>query len=179
MKYISPNLSEYVDPFLKYQTKTCKSYVRYTSECLLKLKSLSTVPSTSILFITDVNSPYTNIDDEEGADVSYKYIEKKISSVIKVDISQSIKTISFLDVCSTPNQRTLSTAVFPKPLNTLVTLSIELNIKLSKSWWLWDTFMFSSMFSVTRVSYACGRFVSIQLIFSIKVFKLFHKRSPR
>ena len=118
MKYISPNLSEYADPFLKYQTKTCKSYVRYTSECLLKLKSLPTVPSTSILFIIDVNSPYTNIDDEEGVDVSCKYSEKKISSVIKVEISQSIKTISFLDVCSTPNQRTLSTAVFPKPLNT-------------------------------------------------------------
>ena len=78
-----------------------------------------------------------------------------------------------------PKSANLYTAVFPKPLNTLVTLSIELNIKIPKSWWLWDIFMFSSMFSVTRVSYVCGRFVSIQLISSIKVFKLFHKRSPR
>ena len=69
---ILASLSEYVDSFLKYQAKTCKSYIRDTSDFLLKLKSLSAIPSTSILVTMDVNSLYTNIDHEEGADACYK-----------------------------------------------------------------------------------------------------------
>ena len=38
-----------------------------------------------------------------------------VKSVIKLEISQSTKTINFLDVCITLNQQTLSTTVFSKP----------------------------------------------------------------
>ena len=69
---ISASLSEYVDSFLKYQAKACKSYIRDTSDFLLKLKSLSAIPSTSILVTMDVNSLYTNIDQEEGANACSK-----------------------------------------------------------------------------------------------------------
>ena len=41
----------------------------------MKLKSLFTVPSTSILVTMDVNSLYTNIDQEEGSDACYKKLE--------------------------------------------------------------------------------------------------------
>ena len=76
--YISASLSEYVDSFLKYQAKTCKSYIRDASDVLLKLKSLSAIPSTSkyILVTMDINSLYTNIDHEEGADACYKKLEE-------------------------------------------------------------------------------------------------------
>ena len=67
-KCISASLSEYVDYFLIYQAKTCKSCIRDTSDFLLKLKSLSTIPSTSILVTIYANSLYTYIDYEEGAD---------------------------------------------------------------------------------------------------------------
>ena len=67
-KCISASLSEYVDYFLIYQAKTCKSCIRDTSDLLLKLKSLSTIPSTFILVTIYVNSLYTYIDYEEGAD---------------------------------------------------------------------------------------------------------------
>ena len=41
----------------------------------MKLKSLFTAPSTSILVTMDVNSLYTNIDQEEGSDACYKKLE--------------------------------------------------------------------------------------------------------
>ena len=47
---ISASLSEYVDSLLKYQAKSTKSYIRDTSDFLLKLISLSATPSTSIAF---------------------------------------------------------------------------------------------------------------------------------
>ena len=74
---ISASLSEYVDSFLKYQAKTCKSYIRDTSDFLLKLKSLSAIPSTSILVTMDVNSLHTNMDHEEGADACCKKLETR------------------------------------------------------------------------------------------------------
>ena len=70
---VSANLSECFDCFLKYQSKTCKSHMRDTTD--MKLKSLFTVPSTSILVTMDVNSLYTNIDQEEGSDACYKKLE--------------------------------------------------------------------------------------------------------
>ena len=57
---ISANLSEYVDSFLKYYTKTCKSYIRDTSDFLLKLKSLPKGPSTSMLATMGVNKGMFN-----------------------------------------------------------------------------------------------------------------------
>lgn len=57
---ISANLSEYVCSFLKYQAKTCKPHVRDVLgdilDFVLKIKSLSFVPSTSILVTLDVTS---------------------------------------------------------------------------------------------------------------------------
>ena len=47
--------------------------IRDTSDFLLKLKSLSTIPS--ILVTIDVNSLYDNIDHEEGAVASYRKLE--------------------------------------------------------------------------------------------------------
>ena len=79
---ISASLSEYVNSFLKYQAKTCKSYIRDTSDFLLKLKSLSAIPSTSILVTMDDNSLYTNIDHEEGADACYKKLEKRKNKTV-------------------------------------------------------------------------------------------------
>ena len=69
---ISGSPSEYVYSFLKYKAKTCKSYIRDALDFLLKLKSLFNIRSTSILVTIDVNSLYTNIHDEEGADSCFK-----------------------------------------------------------------------------------------------------------
>ena len=53
-----------------------------------------------------------------------KYIEtKNMKSAIKFEISQSTKTISFLDVCITLNQQTLSTTVFSKPADAHIYLN--------------------------------------------------------
>ena len=48
---------------------------------------------------------------------------KNVKSAIKFDISQSTKTINFIDVCITLNQQTLSTTVFSKPTDTHFYLS--------------------------------------------------------
>ena len=72
---ISASLSEYADSFLKYHGRTCKSYIRDTLDFSLKFKSLFSIPSTSILGTMDVNSLYTNIDYDEGADACYKNLE--------------------------------------------------------------------------------------------------------
>ena len=79
---ISASLSEYVNSFLKYQAKICKSYARDISDFLLKLKSLSAIPSTSILVTMDVNSLYTNIDHEEGADACYNKTETRKNKTV-------------------------------------------------------------------------------------------------
>ena len=226
---ISANLSEYLDSYLKFQAQNCKSYIRDTSDFLLKLKSLTTIPSNSILVTMDVTSLYTNIDHEEGAEACYRKLEtrknktipsitlkkcillilksnifqfcqkfflqrmgtamgtpmaanyanifmdsfetsllnefykktgkkpliwlrfiddiffiwtdgeeslkeflefcqkysqkRNMKSVIKFEISQSTKTVNFLDVCITFNQQTLSTTVFSKPTDAHIYLN--------------------------------------------------------
>ena len=53
-----------------------------------------------------------------------KYNEtKNMKSVIKFEISQTIKIINFLDVCITLNQQTLSTTVFSKPTDVHIYLN--------------------------------------------------------
>ena len=76
---ISANHSEYGDSSLKYQAK---AYIRDTSDFLLKIRSLSTVPSTSTLVTMDVNNLYTNIDHEEGDDVYYKKLETRKNKTV-------------------------------------------------------------------------------------------------
>ena len=63
---VSANLSECAGILLKYQAKTCKSYIRDNSDFLLKLQSLSTVPSTSILVTVDVNDIYIKYRSHGG-----------------------------------------------------------------------------------------------------------------
>ena len=60
---------------LKIPSKDLNIIYWDTSDFLLKLKSLSTVPSTSILVTMDLTSLYTDIDHKEGADACYKKIE--------------------------------------------------------------------------------------------------------
>ena len=46
-----------------------------------------------------------------------------MKSVIKFEISESTKTINFLDICITLNQQTLSTTVFSKPADAHIYLN--------------------------------------------------------
>ena len=71
-------LSEYIDSYLKYQAQRCKSYIRDTKDFLNKLKSITNLPSNSILVTMDVSSLYTNIDHEEGAQACYESLENDI-----------------------------------------------------------------------------------------------------
>ena len=54
----------------------------YNSDFLLKFKSLSTIPFTSILVNMDVNSLYTNIDHEQGAAACCKKLETVSSNTL-------------------------------------------------------------------------------------------------
>ena len=68
----------------KIPHQTGKSYIRVTSDFLLKLKSLSSMLSTSILAIlvtVDINSLYTNIDHEEGVGLHKKLETRKNKTV--------------------------------------------------------------------------------------------------
>ena len=70
-------LSEFLDSFLKYQAQRCKSYIKDTKDFLLKLQSLTNLPSDTILLTMDVSSLYTNIDQEEGAEACYQKLEQR------------------------------------------------------------------------------------------------------
>ena len=85
----SQDVYQNVDFFLKYQAKTCKSYIRDTSDFLLKLKSLSTTPSTSIFVSMGVNSLYTNIDHEEGTYACYKNLETRKNKTVSSNTSKN------------------------------------------------------------------------------------------
>ena len=69
-------------------------------------------------FIDDIFFIWTDGEDslKEFLAFCQEYSKtKNMKSVIKFEISHSIKTINFLDVCITLNQQTLSTTVFSKP----------------------------------------------------------------
>ena len=70
-------LSEYLDSFLKFQAKRCKSYIGDTKEFLNKLNNIKTCPDNSILVTMDILSLYTNIDHEEGATACFEVLEKR------------------------------------------------------------------------------------------------------
>ena len=93
-------LSEYIDSYLKYQAQRCKSYIRDTKDFLNKLKSITNLPSNSILVTMDVSSLYTNIDHEEGAQACYESLEQRhnkqiTSSLIKKLILLVLKSNAF------------------------------------------------------------------------------------
>ena len=75
-------LSEFVDTFLKYQAKRCKSYLKDTKDFLLKLSRFKTLPENAILVTMDVTSLYTNIDHDEGADACYEMLEKRVNKTV-------------------------------------------------------------------------------------------------
>ena len=77
-------------------------------------------------FIDDIFFIWTNVEDslEKFLAFCQKYSEtKNMKSVIKFEISQSTKTVNFLDVCITLNQQTLSTTVFSKPTDAHIYLN--------------------------------------------------------
>ena len=71
------NLSEFIDSFLCYQARLCKSYVRDTKDFLCKINKIKELPPNSILVTMDVNSLYTNIDHEEGAQACFEKLEQR------------------------------------------------------------------------------------------------------
>ena len=71
------NLSEYLDSFLKYQARKCKSYIQDTNNFLVKLKDVGKIPLNSILCTMDVASLYTNIDQNEGAEACFDKLETR------------------------------------------------------------------------------------------------------
>ena len=85
-KSCTARLSEYIDSFLKYQARKCKSYIKDTNEFLIKLRSLKSIPINSIMVTMDVTSLYTNIDHEEGAQACFEKLEtrqnKHVSSTL-------------------------------------------------------------------------------------------------
>ena len=79
---ISSNLSEYLDSYLKFQARLCKSFIRDTNDFLTKLKSIKNIPKNSIFVTMDVSSLYTNIDHEEGAQACYEKLETRSNKTV-------------------------------------------------------------------------------------------------
>ena len=79
---ISSNLSEYLDSYLKFQARLCKSFIRDTNDFLTKLKSIKNIPKNSIFVTMDVSSLYTNIDHEEGAQACYEKLETRLNKTV-------------------------------------------------------------------------------------------------
>ena len=89
-------------------------------------KKTGTKPLIWLRFIDDIFFIWTDGEDslKEFLAFCQKYSEtKNMKSVIKFEISQSTKTINFLDVCITLNQQTLSTTVFSKPTDAHIYLN--------------------------------------------------------
>ena len=59
-------LSAYVDEFLRPLAQALPSYIRDTTDFIIRLKNLGRVPENSILAKLDVSSLYTNIDTDDG-----------------------------------------------------------------------------------------------------------------
>ena len=81
-----------------------------------------------VRFIDDIFFIWTDGIDllKEILPFCQKYSEtKNMKSVIKLEISQSTKTINFLDVFITLKQLTLSTTVFPKSADAHICLNLK------------------------------------------------------
>ena len=59
-------ISEFVDHHLRPLVQATPSYIKDTTDFLLKLKSLNNLPNDILLVTLDVSSLYTNIPHEEG-----------------------------------------------------------------------------------------------------------------
>ena len=87
----------------------CKPHVRDVLgdilDFVLKIKSLSFVPSTSILVTVDVTSLYTNINHEECADACYKKLKTRKNKTVPSNTLQSCTLLilksNIFRLCST------------------------------------------------------------------------------
>ena len=55
-----------MDEFLRPLAQALPSYIRDTTDFIIRLKNLGRVPENSILVTLDVSSLYTNIDTDDG-----------------------------------------------------------------------------------------------------------------
>ena len=88
-------LSEFVDTFLKYQAKKCKSYLRDTKDFLQKLQNFKTLPDNAILVTMDVSSLYTNIDHDEGANACYEMLERRVNKTVGSSLLKKLILLVF------------------------------------------------------------------------------------
>ena len=59
-------ISKFVDYHLRPLVRTIPSYIKYTTDFLMKVQSLTNLASNNLLVTLDVSSLYTNIPHEEG-----------------------------------------------------------------------------------------------------------------
>ena len=59
-------ISKFIDFFLQPNVKNIASYIKDTTDFLLMLDNLGTLPPNCLLVTLDVSSLYTNIPNEEG-----------------------------------------------------------------------------------------------------------------
>ena len=67
------HISKFINYFLCYQSRLCKSCVRNTKDFSSKLNKIKKLPKNYFLFTLNVNTLYTNIDHDERAQ---EYFEK-------------------------------------------------------------------------------------------------------
>ena len=72
-------LSEFLDTFLKAAARKLTSYVQDTTSFVKKIRDYTpSAPSNEIhLAVMDVNALYPNIDQEEGAEACFDYLEQR------------------------------------------------------------------------------------------------------
>ena len=63
------SLSKFVDSFLKFQAKKCKSCKRDTRDFVKNLLYTKNIPERRFLVTMDVSSLYTNVNRVKGAEV--------------------------------------------------------------------------------------------------------------
>ena len=74
--------------------------IRYTSDYLLKLRSLFTVPSIFILVTVHVDSPPTNMDHEEGIDSYYTCVETRDNKNCSIKHFKELHSVKIFWLCN-------------------------------------------------------------------------------
>ena len=67
-------ISKYIDYYLHFFATRVPSYLRDSDTFLERIKKLD-VPESAVLFTSDAEAMYTNIDPEDGIEVVYKYMQ--------------------------------------------------------------------------------------------------------
>ena len=71
-------ISRYVDHHLIQLVSQSKSYIKDTTDVILKIREIGQISKESILCTVDVSALYTNIPHKEGIEACYKTLEKRI-----------------------------------------------------------------------------------------------------